>query len=560
MAKKIEEHLYRSAKTKEEYMDPKTLKKRLQWIAFELGVQKQESELFQDIGIVSTVTSGLPDLNINNIEKQSKQWVSLEAQQKIDRIKKQNLRLQTQQLRSVSIPFISLQQDKSTQPDKNAQHYSHNSNPDSKNTASGTDYLVQLQKNMDDTLNSISCEEGANCMMESETQRKKVIRQQQLRLYLLRHASKCTKGALCKTRYCPQMVKLWNHMKTSCPGADCKVPHCLSSRCVLNHYRICKDFNRSSTCEVCAPVMKYIRQEEGIEVKIMQQIQPISSGLNGCKEVDASFKPNIIESAGLIKREEDAVLFLKESQKAGHGEKLKLNENLMDKSVKEFKGSDLGFENFAKVVELIDTSSETATAKSTIERSSINEKIEGKKRKGCFDIFKSDDEPLSKIRNTCSSSSFESKDQDGCSTKHLEPDDTDDLSNDSTPYQSPASSDEASSIVSEKCLPLLRKLISHQDGWVFKEPVDPIELGLPDYFDIIKTPMDLALIEKRLVMGQYKDFEEVKRDTELVFDNAILYNGEDSQVGELAQKLLDIFLADFEISKTRHLIGTGTSC
>ena len=33
MAKRLEEHLYRSAQTKEEYLDPSTLKKRLQLIA-----------------------------------------------------------------------------------------------------------------------------------------------------------------------------------------------------------------------------------------------------------------------------------------------------------------------------------------------------------------------------------------------------------------------------------------------------------------------------------------------------------------------------------------------
>ena len=40
MAKKLEEHLYRSALTKEEYVDQSTLKKRLQMIAHGLGVPK----------------------------------------------------------------------------------------------------------------------------------------------------------------------------------------------------------------------------------------------------------------------------------------------------------------------------------------------------------------------------------------------------------------------------------------------------------------------------------------------------------------------------------------
>lgn len=40
MAKKLEEHLYRSAQTKDEYIDQNTLKKRLQMIAHGLGVPK----------------------------------------------------------------------------------------------------------------------------------------------------------------------------------------------------------------------------------------------------------------------------------------------------------------------------------------------------------------------------------------------------------------------------------------------------------------------------------------------------------------------------------------
>lgn len=37
-----------------------------------------------------------------------------------------------------------------------------------------------------------------------------------------------------------------------------------------------------------------------------------------------------------------------------------------------------------------------------------------------------------------------------------------------------------------------------QFGWVFNSPVDPDALGLPDYFEIIKHPMDLGTIRKGL--------------------------------------------------------------
>ena len=48
-----------------------------------------------------------------------------------------------------------------------------------------------------------------------------------------------------------------------------------------------------------------------------------------------------------------------------------------------------------------------------------------------------------------------------------------------------------------KCMEVLKGLQNHQHGWVFNNPVDPIELGLPDYFDVIKKPMDLGTIVQK---------------------------------------------------------------
>ena len=92
-------------------------------------------------------------------------------------------------------------------------------------------------------------------------QKKRVILQQQQRLLLLRHASRCTAGPNCTTKFCEQMVTLWNHMKT-CRNKNCKTSHCFSSRCVLNDYRICKSNGKTASCEVCGPVMLKIKQQE----------------------------------------------------------------------------------------------------------------------------------------------------------------------------------------------------------------------------------------------------------------------------------------------------------
>jgi len=100
--------------------------------------------------------------------------------------------------------------------------------------------------------------------------------------------------------------------------------------------------------------------------------------------------------------------------------------------------------------------------------------------------------------------------------------------------------------IASKCITVVKKLMSDQYGWIFKDPVDPIELGLPDYFEVVQNPMDLGLVEKNLENGEYKDLDGVESDIRLVFENAILYNGENSDVGEMAKSLLNLFVREWK--------------
>ena len=53
--------------------------------------------------------------------------------------------------------------------------------------------------------------------------------------------------------------------------------------------------------------------------------------------------------------------------------------------------------------------------------------------------------------------------------------------------------------------------------------------------------MHLDLVKKKLENAIYSDLEVFARDVRLVFDNAILYNGDASEVGQLAQSILTKF-------------------
>ena len=94
-------------------------------------------------------------------------------------------------------------------------------------------------------------------------------------------------------------------------------------------------------------------------------------------------------------------------------------------------------------------------------------------------------------------------------------------------------------------MPILQGLIDDPFGWVFHDAVDPVALGLPDYFEVVKTPMHLELVKKKLENAVYEDLDSFARDVRLVFENAILYNGETSEVGELAKTMLTKFEEPF---------------
>ncbi|KAL4658138.1 CREB-binding protein [Arapaima gigas] len=75
----------------------------------------------------------------------------------------------------------------------------------------------------------------------------------------------------------------------------------------------------------------------------------------------------------------------------------------------------------------------------------------------------------------------------------------------------------------------------------FRQPVDPTVLGIPDYFDIVKNPMDLSTIKRKLDTGQYQEPWQYVDDVWLMFNNAWLYNRKTSRVYKYCSKLAEVF-------------------
>ncbi|PHT57198.1 hypothetical protein CQW23_05684 [Capsicum baccatum] len=93
----------------------------------------------------------------------------------------------------------------------------------------------------------------------------------------------------------------------------------------------------------------------------------------------------------------------------------------------------------------------------------------------------------------------------------------------------------------KQCENLLKMLMSHQHGPVFNTPVDIVKLNIPDYFTVIKHPMDLGTIMKRLTSGAYLSPLEFLADVRLTFSNALTYNPPGNMVNAMANEMSKFF-------------------
>lgn len=91
--------------------------------------------------------------------------------------------------------------------------------------------------------------------------------------------------------------------------------------------------------------------------------------------------------------------------------------------------------------------------------------------------------------------------------------------------------------INKECQNLIIKMIQTPRCDPFKQPVDVEGLNLTNYYDIVKQPMDLSTIQKKLENNEYEELKDLRSDLELIFDNCILYNGRKGTLGKLAADL-----------------------
>ncbi|KAI7812534.1 putative bromodomain-containing protein 3 [Triplophysa rosa] len=98
------------------------------------------------------------------------------------------------------------------------------------------------------------------------------------------------------------------------------------------------------------------------------------------------------------------------------------------------------------------------------------------------------------------------------------------------------------------CDTILKEMLSKKQAayaWPFYKPVDAEALELHDYHEIIKQPMDLSTVKKKMDGREYPDAQSFAADVRLMFSNCYKYNPPDHEVVAMARKLQDVFEMKF---------------
>jgi len=84
---------------------------------------------------------------------------------------------------------------------------------------------------------------------------------------------------------------------------------------------------------------------------------------------------------------------------------------------------------------------------------------------------------------------------------------------------------------------LVAQVYAKSDAEPFREPVDWKSLGLFDYPQIIKKPMDLGQVKRKIEQMKYNSIHDAADDVRLIWKNCMQYNADGSDFFILAQNM-----------------------
>jgi len=107
---------------------------------------------------------------------------------------------------------------------------------------------------------------------------------------------------------------------------------------------------------------------------------------------------------------------------------------------------------------------------------------------------------------------------------------------------------------------VVSELWENEESAPFREPVDHKTLGLFDYPMMIKTPMDLSTIKKKLKSNKYRKNQDFIDDVQLIWENCKKYNVDGSQIYRSALKMEKVakrILKKYSILKKSGAVGVS---
>ncbi|KAG1328180.1 transcriptional activator SPT7 [Cocos nucifera] len=92
-------------------------------------------------------------------------------------------------------------------------------------------------------------------------------------------------------------------------------------------------------------------------------------------------------------------------------------------------------------------------------------------------------------------------------------------------------------------LVVIKKVMKMEAAGPFNAPVNPVALGIPDYFDIIDTPMDFGTISHELEHGhKYMNSEDIYKDVQYIWENCYKYNNKGDYILDLMKRVKKNFM------------------
>ena len=94
-----------------------------------------------------------------------------------------------------------------------------------------------------------------------------------------------------------------------------------------------------------------------------------------------------------------------------------------------------------------------------------------------------------------------------------------------------------SDLVHSRMLSITNEFLKDPISVYFTQPISQDDDFAADYFALIKHPMDLKTLKRNIMENKYNSITEWAKDFNLIFDNAIAFNGEGNLISGAAHYL-----------------------